>query len=69
MEFNLVKVKYEVIHNNQIVHSGEAHTGWLNSLCDMYLDFASSKNILKIYYKDKVIEVSSPEDFTYHTVL
>lgn len=69
MEFNLVKVKYEVIQNNEIVHSGEAHTGWLNSLCDMYLDFAGSKNILKIYYKNKVIEVSSPEDFTYHTVL
>lgn len=69
MGFDLIIVKYEVINNGKIVHSGEAHTSWLNSLCDMYLDFNNSKNILKIYYKDKTFEISSPEDFTYRTVL
>ena len=69
MEYNTVIVKYEVVNNGAVVHSGEAHTAWLNSLCDMYLDFNGSNNVLKIYYKDKTFEITSPEDFTYDTVL
>jgi len=69
MEYDLVKVKYEVVSNGIVVHTGEIHTGWLNSLCDIYLDFKGSTNILKIYYKDKIFKISSPEDFTYRTVL
>jgi hypothetical protein len=69
MEYGAVIIKYEVIDNGKIVHKGEAHTAWLNSLCDMYLDFNGSNNVLKIYYKDKAFEISSPEDFTYRTVL
>jgi len=65
----MIIVDYEVIANGNIVHTGKAHTAWLNGLCDIYLDFENSPNTLRIYYKDRIIEVSSPDDFTYRTIL
>ena len=68
-KYDLVIIDYEVIENGKVVHTGKTHTAWMNSLCDMYLDFENSPNTLRFYYKDKTIDISSPEDFTYQTVV
>lgn len=66
MDYGPVKLKYRILEKNVEVHSGEIYSQFMNSLCDMFIDFEyNSRYIIEIVYKERVIQINSPQDFFY----
>ena len=60
MEYNPIKVLYRILYNNEIVHTGEIYSVFLDGLSEMYIDYDPSKYKIEIDYQGKTFLIESP---------
>lgn len=67
MEFDIIFIEYEVVNNDQVVHTGSCPSFLLNTITDIYCDFQGSKNSINILYNDNKWLIKSPASFDYQS--